>query len=87
MSKEITTESTVQVTISIADTAPPDVLSRMWEDPECYESLYGRMSEDEVLDHLTFNCISNGVEDAKRLDGWADLETGMLTMKVVEVFQ
>jgi len=87
MTRVITTEATVQVEITIADNAPTDVFSRMWEDADCYESLYGVMTEDEVLDHLTFNCIDNWVEDASRLDGWADLEKGMLTMKISEVIQ
>lgn len=41
---------------------------------------YGPMTVDEVMQHLAFNCVANGVEDASRLDGWADLEPGQLTM-------
>lgn len=34
------------------------------------------------LHHLAYNCIVSGVEDASRLDGWSDLERGMMTMSV-----
>jgi len=37
---------------------------------------------DDVLGHLAYNCIANGVHDATRLDGWADLPEGTVTMRV-----
>lgn len=40
------------------------------------------VTEDEILEHLAYNAIFNGVDDASRLDGWADLERGQLTMRV-----
>lgn len=36
----------------------------------------------EVLGHLAYNCVANGVERANRLDGWADLEDEDVTMGV-----
>jgi hypothetical protein len=35
-----------------------------------------------VLRHWAFNCIANGVEDVARLDGWADLPPGSVTMQL-----
>jgi len=36
-------------------------------------SFYDLRSEKDVIQHLAFNCVANGVESVKRLDGWADL--------------
>jgi len=47
------------------------------------EGIYSAITtEDDIWDHLAYNCIVNGVEDASRLDGWADLERGQLTMRM-----
>lgn len=43
----------------------------------------GIETEPAIWDHLAYNCIVNGVEDASRLDGWADLDAGQLTMHVL----
>jgi hypothetical protein len=43
---------------------------------------YGLLTESDVLEHWTHNAISNGVEDASRLDGWGDLAEGVVTMRV-----
>lgn len=74
----------VEVEITVSDGAPEDVISRGITD-DFREVLYDFRSEDEVIEHLAYNCIANGVEDAVRLDGWADLEPGLLTMAVVDV--
>lgn len=73
-----------EVEIIASDDAPADVISR-GTTAEFRESLYDFKSEDEVIEHLAYNCIVNGVEDAIRLDGWADLKPGVLTMQVVDV--
>lgn len=44
--------------------------------------LYKLGSRDEVLHMLAYNCVANGVNDANRLDGWADLERDVATMRV-----
>ena len=80
----INIEATAYVDVEIADDAPSDVLTRM-QDPEHYEGLYGFMNEDQVLDHWVFNCIANGVEDVSRLDGWGDLDRGMVRVVVGNV--
>jgi hypothetical protein len=45
-------------------------------------TFYTLATPDEVMQHLAFNCIANSVEDASRLDGWADLAPGALTMEL-----
>lgn len=39
-------------------------------------------TEEEVFKHLADNAVFNGVADASRLDGWGDLERGLITMHV-----
>lgn len=48
---------------------------------------YGPMTVEEVMQHLAYNAIANGIEDASRLDGWADLPPDVLTMSVEEVVE
>lgn len=84
MTRKIEVETAAYVTIVIADDAPEDVFSRM-QDPEVYESLYGPMTEEQVIEHWTHNCISNGVEGIERLDGWADLKHGMVVAYVSDL--
>ena len=42
-------------------------------------------TDQDVLEHLVFNAVANGVRDAGQLDGWADLPEGSVTMSVEEV--
>lgn len=50
---------------------------RGWQD-----YLYKLSSRDEVLHMLAYNCVANGIDDASRLDGWADLARDVATMRV-----
>lgn len=43
-------------------------------------------TEEDVLEHLAASCISAGVNDASRLDGWADLGRGEVTMFVTDIY-
>lgn len=43
---------------------------------------YPLTSAEEVVEHFADNCIRNGIEDASRLDGWGDLATGAVTMRI-----
>lgn len=63
---------TATVTVKIADEVT-DAFTRT-EDPNFRNGLYGAMTAENVLYHLAYNCVSNGVDDACRLDGWADLD-------------
>lgn len=46
---------------------------------------YGWRNRDQVIHHLAWNCVKNGIENAKRLDGWGDLEGDELTMRITHV--
>ena len=43
---------------------------------------YDIQDEDEVLEHFAFNAVANHYRDASRLDGWADLDPGVVTFEV-----
>lgn len=45
---------------------------------------YQLRTRDEVLEHLAFNAVANGIGDASRLDGWADLAYGAVDMDVLD---
>lgn len=50
------------------------------------EGIYpGITTEEGIWDHLAYNALVNNVMDACRLDGWADLERGQLTMYIRDV--
>lgn len=49
---------------------------------EWRSQFYDLHTREDVLNHLAAVCCRTGIEDASRLDGWADLETGVVTMIV-----
>lgn len=55
------------------------------EGDEFRRALYPLHTRQDVLDHWAYNCIANGVQDANRLDGWADLEDSVVIMRVTDV--
>jgi hypothetical protein len=70
----------VTVAINVND---QDVIDRVVNDVDDWQGTYYRMgSASEVLDHLAYNCIANGVERVNRLDGWADLADDAATMRI-----
>lgn len=84
----VTTETRVAITVN-----DPDVIRRCVENTpsengygENYgwrETFYDLRTAEQVLHHLAFNCIANGIERVNRLDGWADLADDAATMTVV----
>jgi hypothetical protein len=46
---------------------------------------YSLTTPEDVIDHLASACVRLGIEDASRLDGWADLRPGAVTMLVEDV--
>lgn len=76
-------ECYVGVTVQIDSSAPDDIFSRA-ESEDFQRALYGSEVSDRqgVLDHWAYNAILNRVNDASRLDGWADLQPGMVTFHV-----
>lgn len=43
---------------------------------------YDLGSEQEVINHLVYNCIANGKENLQNLEGWADLPENSATMRI-----
>lgn len=78
-------EGTVEV--KIRDDLVAVALFARGADPEWTSAFYGDMNQDEILKHLAFNAASNGITDASRLDGFADLpaECVQMTFTVDEV--
>jgi hypothetical protein len=56
---------------------PDERGSRGWRN-----MFYDLEEEEDVLRHLAFNAVANGVSYASRLDGWADLQPDDVTMQV-----
>lgn len=73
----------------ITNDAPADWLSRVTTADFPYKRLTATgsrpLTEREGLEHLAFNAVANGIEDASRLDGWADIEPGAVTMRLQNV--
>lgn len=49
-------------------------------------SYYALDTPEKVIEHLAENCARNGVTDASHLDGWGDLERGVVTMSVENAY-
>lgn len=81
MSRILSTAIEVQVTITISDEAPVDVISRCFTD-EWRDNFYDMSTEDDVIAHLAYNAAINGVIEIERLDGWGDVPRGMVRMEV-----
>lgn len=81
---EVACEATV--TIRVSDDAPADWLTRVTADDFPYKNVNGQpMTTADGMEMLAYNALRNGVDDARRLDGWADLPAGVLTMDVTDV--
>jgi hypothetical protein len=76
-------EFTRTVVVTVND---PDVIERVTgpNGDNWREQLYDLHSEEDVLAHLAYNCVANGCENARMLDGWADLPADAVTMEVVD---
>lgn len=82
--RELRCEATVLV--HVRDDAPSDWISRVEDEDFPYKNLdHSPLTEDGGLYMLCDNALRNGVEDASRLDGWADIERGMVTLEVLDV--
>jgi hypothetical protein len=75
----VTVERQVKVTVN-----DPDVLDRVTgpEGDGWRAQLYDLHTEEDVLRHLAANCLFNGQENARLLDGWADLPAEAVRMEV-----
>lgn len=82
--REIRCEATVLV--HIREGAPADWLSRVATRDFPYARWNGEpMSEAEGVKMLADNALRNGVDDASRLDGWGDLDRGVIELEVIDV--
>ena len=72
--------------VTVDDAAPADVLSRASQPGFPYWQRNGEpLTRSQTVDHLAHNAVTNGVTDLAQLDGWADLERGVTSMRVTEV--
>jgi hypothetical protein len=76
---------TTAVHLTIAD---PRVFDRVTgpEGDEFRAQLYDLRAQDDVLEHLAYNCVANDQRDATLLDGWADLPKKAVQMHRLEPF-
>lgn len=85
MKTQRTYDMTAEVTFDIAAGVDlthyrdPGTLVRLHRMTGIYPDI---VTEEQLLKHLAYNAVFNGVEDASRLDGWADLKRGQITMRV-----
>jgi len=63
----------------------PDVITRVTGPggDEWHSQLYDLRTESDVVEHLARNCLANGVNNAKMLDGWADLPENAVSMRLI----
>lgn len=58
------------------DVHDPDVIERVTgpNGDEWRSQFYGTIrTAEDVVAHFAYNAIANGIEDVRRLDGWADI--------------
>jgi hypothetical protein len=71
MSEEYVTSLTLDVEVQVND---PSVIARCVNNQDDWrDSFYDLRTAEEVIGHLVYNYVANGVEDIRRLDGWADV--------------
>lgn len=86
MSTEIRIAGGFELLISLSDECPPDVITRASEPGFPYWQHNGEpLTFEQTIEHLAHNALSNGVTDLSDLDGWADLDRGVATMRVTDV--
>ncbi|HKY57628.1 MAG TPA: hypothetical protein VJL80_06290 [Aeromicrobium sp.] len=75
------------VAITVSDDAPSDWLTRVTVPNEFpyWNNDGSPFTEEQGLHMLADNAVRNGVDDASELDGWADLERGMVRLDVSNV--
>jgi hypothetical protein len=78
---DVFVSTTVRVTIN-----NDDVIERITgpRGDEWRAAFYPLHTRDDVINHLAFNAITNGVTRARTLEGWADLADDAATMDVTE---
>lgn len=73
----------VTVVLDIDSVLCPNVITRCTENEDGWrDHLYELFTRDDVLRHLAFNVVINGVEDIRRLNGWADVPEDAVRMRI-----
>lgn len=67
---------TVDVEVEV-DQAAIDVVDDEWR-----SHLFDLHSPSDIVEHVAFNHLLNGVDDINQLDGWAHVEHGLATFEV-----
>ena len=72
-------EASVEITVN-----DPDVIERVTgpEGDEWRSYAYNLYTEEEVLAHLAYNALVNGITRVNQLDGWADLPDDAAVMQL-----
>lgn len=73
-----TVETQVEITVN-----DPDVVERVTGPggDEWRSRFYDLENVADVIEHLAYNNVVNGVDDIRRLDGWADVGEDAVTFK------
>jgi hypothetical protein len=82
MAETFATEMTVYATVIVND---PDVIERITgpDGDEWRKQFYPTIETAEnVMEHLVFNAVVNGVHDIARLDGWADCDSDAVKVEI-----
>lgn len=79
LAAEVSVNCKVNITIN-----DPDVLDQVTgpNGDEWRANFYKLFNVEDVLGHLAFNCIANGIEIVTALDGWAGLPADAATMEL-----
>lgn len=82
MAEKIHAEAEFAVEIEVND---PDVFERVTGPggDEWRSQAYDLRTKGDVVRHLIFNAVVNGVEQINKLNGWADLPDDACTMRLI----
>ena len=78
--RELTAEVRLHEPLVVIQVNDYEAIARCFTE-EWRGSFYDFYEEEDVLSHLAWNCLHNGYRDASQMDGWADLERGVVTMR------
>ena len=74
------TSSYVSVDVTVHD---PSVIDRVVDNIDGWqETYYAMTTRKEVIEHLVYNLLANGIRNVSLLDGWADCERNAVDFKI-----
>ena len=77
---------TVYATVIVHDREPLERVTGPGGD-EWRSQFYNLHTDEEVIEHFVFNAVTNGVHDITRLEGWADCDSGAITIEIDDTDQ